>query len=270
MTTYEPSNLMTLFRQILVCIMLALLVIGCSGKGKKKKDPYQDKPAEEIYQTATDALIKKKYKKAVGAYESLTNQYPFGEYTEDANLNIIYAYYRYHELPAALRSAERFIRQHPRSDNLDYAYYMQGLIKSTESISFAARILPLDLTQRDSVNERAAFAYFETFLDLYPNSVYAPDARQRMIAIRNDLANHQLNVAKYYMVRGAWLAAANRAQTVVEHYPQTPAVLESLAVMTVAYENLDLPEMSAQTLEVLRANAGDQTDELLEAARKIS
>lgn len=259
---------MTHFRNTILVLVLAALLAACASKGK---DPYQDIPADEIYATATDALLKKKYRKSVQAYESLTNQYPFGEYTEDAHLNIIYAYYRNYELPAAMRSAERFIRLHPRSKYLDYAYYMQGLIKSTESISFAARLLPLDLTQRDSRNERAAFSYFETFLDIYPDSIYAPDARQRMIAIRNDLAQHQLNIAKYYMTRDAWLAAANRAQNVIEHYPQTPAVPESLAVMTVAYDQLDLPEMSAQTEEVLQLNAGEEeTEELLEATRKIS
>ncbi len=260
---------MTVFRKFLIILCLAVLVAGCSSKNKK--DPYLDMAAGDIYQQATDALLKKKYKKAVAAYESLGNQYPFGEYTEDANLNVIYAYYRYHELPAAMRAAERFVHSYPRSENLDYAFYMQGLIKSTESISFVARLVPLDLTQRDTENEKVAFSHFETFLDMYPDSVYAPDARQRMIAIRNDIASHQLVIARYYMTRGAWLAAANRAQNVVEHYPQTPAVNEGLALMTVAYDELDLPEMSAQTQEVLLLNAGEeQAQELLQAARKLS
>jgi outer membrane protein assembly factor BamD len=260
---------MTVIRQLFIIFALSMLLAACSSKGKK--DPYQDWPADEIYAEATDALLKKKFKKAVAAYESLSYQYPFGEYTEDANLNLIYAYYRHYELPAAMRSAERFAQSYPRSENLDYAYYMQGLIKSTESISFVARLVPLDLTQRDSENEKEAFAHFETFLDRFPDSPYAPDARQRMIAIRNDLATHQLIIAKYYMTRGAWLAAANRAQNVVQHYPQTPAVAESLAVMTVAYDKLDLKEMSAQTQEVLVLNEGeDKAEELLQAVRKAT
>jgi outer membrane protein assembly factor BamD len=241
-----------LFR-LLVLFFLGSLLLACSSKGGTK-DPYQDQSAETIYNKATVALKKAQYSRAVEAYESLDAQYPFGDYTEKAHLDIIYAYYRFNELPAAMRAADRYIRLHPRSPNLDYVYYMRGLIKSTEGISFAARYLPLDLTKRDSNNEKEAFNYFQELLTLYPDSPYSPDARQRLIAMRNHLAQEQLNVAEFYMRRGAYLAAANRAQGVVENFPQTPAVNKSLVLMVDAYEKLGMPEFAEEARKVLAAN----------------
>ncbi len=243
----------SLFR-LLTLALLSTLLLACSSKGKSK-DPYNEMAAEAIYEKATLALKKGRYSRAVEAYESLDAQYPFGEYTEKAHLDIIYAYYRFNELPAAMRAADRYIRLHPRSPYLDYAYYMRGLIKYTESIGMAARYLPLDLTARDTNNGQEAFGNFQEMLSLYPNSPYAPDARQRMISLRNDLGQQQLNIAEYYMKRGAYLAAANRAQGVIENHPQTPAVNKSLALMVQAYEKLNMPEMAEESREVLRLNS---------------
>jgi outer membrane protein assembly factor BamD len=235
-----------------VVLFCSMVLIGCSSKGKK--DPYQDIPEKKIYQTATESLEKKRYSKAIEAYESLDRQYPFGDYIENTHLNIIYAYYRRNEQPSALRAADRFIRLHPSSQYVDYAYYMRGLVKSTESIGFVARYLPLDLTQRDMSDYREAFDYYDEFVARYPDSRYAPDARQRMIAIRNELADSEMHVARYYYKRGAYLASANRAQTVVEAYPQTPASLKALDVMTNAYEKLELEGLSKDAKEVAEAS----------------
>lgn len=254
--------------RLITVALLSTLLFACSSKGKKK-DPYQDMSADVIYEKATTALNKGRYSKAVDAYESLDAQYPFGEYTEKSHLDIIYAYYRFNELPSAMRAADRYIRLHPRSQYLDYAYYMRGLIKYTESIGFAARYLPLDLTQRDSNNEQESFAYFQEFLTLYPNSPYAEDARQRLVALRNNLAQQQLNVAEYYIRRKAWLAAANRAQGVIENYPQTPAVNKSLAVMVVAYDQLDMPDLAKQSRATLELNAANDYESLIERVEKL-
>lgn len=234
-----------------VCCVLFLA--GCNSKGKH--DPYQDVPADKIYQIGTTALEKKHFSKAIDAYESLDRQYPFDEHIEDAHLNIIYAYYRRNEAPSALRAADRFIRLHPSSPYIDYPYYMRGLIKSTESIGFVARYLPLDLTQRDMTDAQAAFGYFDEFIVRYPDSRYAPDARQRMIAIRNDLADAELNVARYYFKRGAYLASANRAQTVIEAYPYTPGGVEALRIMEASYDKLELDRLSQEAGEVANASS---------------
>ena len=236
-----------------VVMFCSILLLGCSSKGKK--DAYQDFPEKKIYQTATEALEKKRYSKAIEAYESLDRQYPFGDYIEDTHLNIIYAYYRRNEQPSALRASDRFIRLHPSSEHVDYAYYMRGLIKSTESIGFVARFLPLDLTQRDMSDYSEAFEYYDEFVARYPDSRYAPDARQRMIAIRNEIADSEMHVARYYLKRGAYLASANRAQTVLEAYPQTPASHQALDVMADAYEKLKLEQLSKDAGEVAEENS---------------
>jgi outer membrane protein assembly factor BamD len=261
--------LRTLLFRLFMLVLFSSLLLACSSKGKKK-DPYQDMSAEVIYDKATVALNKKRYSKAVEAYESLDAQYPFGDYTEKAHLDIIYAYYRFNELPSAMRAADRYIRLHPRSPYLDYAYYMRGLIKSTESIGFAARYLPLDLSKRDTNGEQESFAYFQEFLSLYPNSQYAPDARQRLVAMRNDLAKQQLNIAEYYMTRSAYLAAANRAQVVVEQHPQTTSINKSLALMVVAYDKLQMDSLSEQAHKALVLNAGEEkAEELMGQIRKL-
>ena len=240
--------------RLILLALLSTLLIACSTPSTKKKDPYDGKSAQEIYEKATTALDKKRYSQAVDAYESLDAQYPFGDYTEKAHLNIIYAYYRFSELPAAMRAADRYIRLHPRSEHLDYAYYMRGLIKSTESIGFAARYLPLDLSKRDTNGMQESFAYFQEMLTLYPNSPYAPDARQRLIAIRNELAKQQVNIAEYYMTRKAYLAAANRAQVVVEQHPRTTSVNKALALMVDAYDKLGMKEQAEETRKVMAMN----------------
>ncbi|MFI4957282.1 MAG: outer membrane protein assembly factor BamD [Gammaproteobacteria bacterium] len=240
---------------LFIVLCCSILLIGCSSKGKK--DPYQDVPEDKIYTQATEALQKKRYSKAIEAYESLDRQYPFGDNIENTHLNIIYAYYRRNEQPSALRAADRFIRLHPSSKYIDYPYYMRGLIKSTESVGFVARFLPLDLTQRDMSDYREAFEYYDEFVARYPDSFYAPDARQRMIAIRNEIADSEMHVARYYYRRGAYLASANRAQTVLEAYPQTPASLEALEIMADAYDKLQLERLSKDAGEVAQASTGE-------------
>jgi outer membrane protein assembly factor BamD len=230
-----------------------MLLVGCNSKGKQ--DPYQDFSANKIYKEATESLQKKRYSKAIEAYESLDRQYPFDEHIEEAHLNIIYAYYRRNEQPSALRASDRFIRLHPSSQYIDYPYYMRGLIKLTESMGFVARYLPLDLTKRDMSDDREAFGYFEEFVARYPDSRYAPDARQRMIAIRNNLAESEMNIARYYYKRGAYLASANRAQTVIEAYPNTPSNVEALQIMQAGYDKLELDRLSKEAGKVAQASS---------------
>lgn len=262
--------------QSVLLLMAAVYLVGCSSLPKfsspfgKPKDPYADMSAEQIYDKATTDLEKKRYGKAVEAYEALDIQYPFGDYTEKAHLNIIYTYYRYHELPSAFKAADRFIRLHPRSEYLDYVYYMRGLIKSMESINFVARVVPIDLTQRDTSSTEEAFSYFNEFLSRYPNSPYAPDARARMIAMRNDFAKREVAIAEYYLKRGVYLAAANRAQKVVEHYQQTPYVYRALGIMKVSYDKLAMPELAKQADTVLRYNDPQGASTWIRKAEKLS
>jgi outer membrane protein assembly factor BamD len=234
-------------------IFLAFILLqGCSSS--PKVDPYQDWSAPAIFIQAETNLMERKYERAIEGYKSLDAQYPFGDYTEQAQLSLIYAHYELKELPASLSAADRFIRLHPRHKNVDYAYYMRGIIKSTESISTTSRVLPIDLTLRDPSGWQAAYSYFSEFLNRFPNSHYAPDARQRMIALRNDLAQYEINVANYYLERKAYLAAAARAHIVLKDFPQTPQHTEALMIMVMAYDNLGLPDLADKSYAVLELN----------------
>jgi outer membrane protein assembly factor BamD len=154
----------------------------------------------------------------------------------------------------ALSTADRFIRQNPRHPNVDYAYYMKGLIKFNNEVGFFQSLFAADLSQRDASSAREAFEHFSELMRRFPESKYAADARQRMIFLRNRLAEYELHVARFYMSREAYLAAANRAKYVVEHFPKTPAVKEALTIMITAYDLLELDDLAEQTREVLEFN----------------
>lgn len=234
-------------------IFLGILMLhGCSTD--RKVDPYQDWSAPSIFIAAERNLMDDNYERAIEGYRSLDIQYPFGDYTEQAQLSLIYAHYRAKELPAALSAADRFIRLHPRHRHVDYAYYMRGMIKSTESISTTSRVLPLDLTLRDPSGWQAAYSYFSDFLNRFPDSYYAPDARQRMIALRNDLAQYEVNVGEYYLARKAYLAAIARATIVLKDFPQTPQHSDALAIMVMGYDGLGLDDLADKSYAVLALN----------------
>jgi outer membrane protein assembly factor BamD len=251
-------------KNIYITIFFALIAFlhGCSPS--VKVDPYQDWSAPAIFVQAEENLMDDKYEQAIAGYQSLENQYPFGDYTEQAQLSLIYANFRADQLPAALSAADRFIRLHPRHPHVDYAYYMRGMIKSNESISTTSRVLPIDLTLRDPSNWQAAYTYYMEMLRRFPDSRYAPDARQRLIALRNNLAQYEINVAEYYMGRKAYLAAALRAHVVLKDFPQTPQHVDALAIMFKAYEGLGLTDLAEKSYKVLELNDPERAREVLE------
>lgn len=235
-------------------LTLTLALIGCS---KSPEEIYGKMTDREIYTAAVTDLEEGKFENAIEAYEQLDAQYPFGEYTEQGQIEVIYAYYRQDELPAALAAADRFIRLHPRHPHVDYAYYMRGMIKFNENSSLVDRFLPIERSLRDLAAPRESYNYFSELVRLYPDSPYSVDARQRMLFIRNTLAYNELAAAEWYMKRKAYLAAANRAQYVVEHYQETPAIPDALAVMAEAYQELGLDDLANSTIELLEDNYPD-------------
>lgn len=241
-------------KTLVYLFMAVSLMLTLSGCGKDKDEIYGSMTDVEIYTEAATALENEKYGAAIEAYQQLDAQYPFGEYTEQGQLEIIYAYYREDELPAALGAADRFIRLHPRNPHVDYAYYMRGIVKFTENNSLVDRFLPIERGLRDLTSPRDAYNYFAELVRLYPNSPYSVDARQRMLFIRNVLANNELAAAEWYVKRKAYLAAANRAQYVVEHFPEAPAVPKALAIMAYSYQKLGLDDLAASSNELLEEN----------------
>ncbi len=211
----------------------------------------------ELYRQAQADLDSKSYTSAINKLKALESRYPFGRFAEQAQLELIYAYYRNTEPEAARSSAERFIRLHPQHPSVDYAYYLKGLASFDQDRGLLARFLPLDMTKRDPGAARDSFNEFAQLTTRYPNSRYAPDAKARMIYLRNLLAANEIHVADYYLRRQAYVAAANRGRYVVENFQGTPSVGDGLAVMTEAYQHMGLNELADSSLETLKLNYPD-------------
>ena len=208
----------------------------------------------ELYRQAQADLDNKSYTSAITKLKALESRYPFGRFAEQAQLELIYAYYRNMEPEAARASAERFIRLHPQHPSVDYAYYLKGLASFDQDRGILARFLPLDMTKRDPGAARDSFNEFAQLTTRFPNSRYAPDAKARMVYLRNLLAANEIHVADYYLRRQAYVAAANRGRYVVENFQGTPAVGDGLAVMTEAYQRLSLDDLASASLETLQLN----------------
>tara|TARA_B100001540_G_C15761250_1_gene621785 strand:- start:45 stop:917 length:873 start_codon:yes stop_codon:yes gene_type:complete len=236
--------------------ILFLALLGCSGNDELP-EMAADSGEQQMYEEAQRYLRGGNFDLAVRSLQLLESRYPFGKYAEQAQLELIYAHYNAYEHEAAVEAADRFIRLHPQHPNVDYAYYMKGLSAYTGNEDVFNRFLPHDPTQRDTSQAKEAFAEFAQLVSRFPDSPYAADARARMISLRNLLARHEINVANYYLRRGAYLAATNRGRYVVENFQRTPAVADGLAIMAQGYILLGLDELASDSIEVLALNYPD-------------
>ena len=234
-------------------LILTLVVGGCSGMGKEM-DVTRDWPVKRLYEAAKDSLQSGDYETAVDYYEKLQSRFPFGAYAQQGQMELVYAYYKYDEPASAVAAADRFVKLYPRHPNVDDVLYIKGLTRFNQGKGLMEKLIPRDESQRDPGAALQAFNDFTELVEKYPESKYTKDARQRMIYLRNILARHEVHVADYYMRRGAYVAAVNRARFVVENYQRTPAVGDALAVMSMAYKVLGLNDLSADALRVLRLN----------------
>ncbi len=237
-------------KHLLLVGVLALLA-ACSSNAPVIDESLSE---SELYRKAQTDLDAENYGSAVETLRALEARYPFGRYAEQAQLELIYAYYQNYEPEAATASADRFIRLHPTHQNVDYAYYVRGLASFTRDQGIIERFLPLDMTRRDPGAARDSFNDFAQLINRFPNSQYAPDARARMVYLRNLLAAYDVHVGHYYLKRGAYLAAANRGRYVVENFQQTPSVGDGLALMVAGYNRLAMQDLADSALETLKLN----------------
>ena len=236
--------------QLTFFLATALLLSACASN-KAQEEVLAE---ETYYENAREAMNSGNFNEAETNLDALETYYPFGRYAEQAQLDLIYARYQNLDLEGARAAADRFMRLNPQSEHADYALYMRGLASYNLDIGLAARYLPIDVDARDPGEQRQAFRDFSDLLNRYPASQYAPDARQRMIAIRNRMAHLELVAARYYISREAYLAANIRARYIVENYPTTPPVEEALIIMAETFRFLDLKKGSADAVALLREN----------------
>lgn len=242
-------------------IVLLLLFSGCA---LDPIDETRDWGPDRIYSAAQEELEGRNYQKAIGLYEKLESRYPYGRLAQQAQIEIAYAYWKDGEPAQALAACDRFIRLHPDHPNVDYAYYLKGRINFNEDLGLIGYLSEKDMTERDPRAAQEAFDAFKELTRRFPDSRYAPDARARMAYLVNALAAAEVNVAEYYLRRGAYVAAVNRAQYALINYPQAPAVERALKVMVAAYDVMGLAELSDDARRTLDRNFPDSNVVLLQ------
>lgn len=234
--------------------LMVLVINGCSSTTKSLEEQYKGQSANDLYNQAETALAKKSYLDAVKYFEALQTIYPFGEHAEQTQRDLMYAYYKSDDKISAAAAADRFIRMYPRSEYVDYAIYLRGLANFDQKRGILQNLFYTDLSQRDFGTMTQAFSDFKLLLERFPSSKYAADAYQRMVYLRNLFAKHELDVAKFYMRRKAYVAANNRASYIVEHLQGAPEVKQALIILVQANTALGLTKPAEDAKRVLALN----------------
>ena len=250
-----------------LALFLALLLTGC-GLLPEVQDETKGWSAQKLYTEAKSEMGEGGYEKAIQYFEKLEARYPYGRYAQQAQLEIAYAYFKANEPASALAACDRFIKLHPNHPNVDYVYYLKGLVNFNDDLGLlgalaeqvaktSETLAPLakqDMTERDPKAARDAFESFKELTARFPNSKYTPDAIARMKYLVNAMASHEVHVARYYYRRGAYVAAVNRAQSAMQQYPQAPATEEALTIMVKSYDALGMNDLRDDTLRVMQKN----------------
>ncbi|WP_174848966.1 outer membrane protein assembly factor BamD [Yersinia artesiana] len=241
---------MTRMKYLVAAATLSLVLTGCSSN----KDVVPDNPPSELYATAQQKLQDGNFKGAITQLEALDNRYPFGPYSQQVQLDLIYAYYKSADLPLAQASIDRFMRLNPTHPNIDYVLYMRGLTDMALDDSALQGFFGIDRSDRDPQHAKAAFRDFNQLIQNYPNSQYATDAQKRLVFLKNRLAKHELAVAQYYTKRGAYVAVVNRVEQMLRDYPDTQATRDALPLMENAYKQLQLNVEADKVAKIIAAN----------------
>jgi outer membrane protein assembly factor BamD len=250
--------------KLLAIASLAISLSACSmlsqNKDKETKATDSTVSAEQLLKQGRDATKARDYEAAIKSFESLEARYPLGKFAEQAMLESAYAYYKYDEADTALDTIDRFMRMYPRSARIDYALYLRGLVNFNRGGSIVDRIFPRSFSDLDSVRKKEAFHDFQRLLTRHPDSKYAPDAAKRLGYLRNTLGGTEANIGKYYMKRGAYLAAFNRAEYTIKHHQGTPAVIDALQIKVCAARALKREKIANDAMRVLQLNFPNKTE----------
>lgn len=256
--TPRPSTSRPFPSRLLPLLLAAAVLAGSGCSTIKKLWTFEKKtesvPVAELYQTAHDAVKQERWNTATETFQRLIAQYPYGDYTEQALMEMAYAQYKAGKHDDAISTIDRFIRTYPTHRNIAYLYYLRGLSNSSRNTVFLSRVFDLEMSSRDLSAPQQAYNDFNIVATRYPASRYTADARERMVALRNQFARHEIDTALYYLRRGAWVAAAQRARYLVETYPQTEYQNDAVAVMAEAYTQLGNETLASDARRVLEAN----------------
>jgi outer membrane protein assembly factor BamD len=237
-----------------VFLLLTLTACGLFGSKPDADSSAKTPSVEEMYNDAKKNLNANSYEEAIKLFESLQSHYPYGRYAQQAQLEIAYAYYRQNEPESAISAADRFIKQYPNNPHVDYAYYVKGLANFNADVGLFGIASGQDPTERDPKSAQDSFAAFKDLVTRFPSSRYAADSRLRMQYLLDALAKYEIHVARYYLRRGANIAAVNRAKEVLTQYPNTPAIHDALLVLVQGYDTLGMKELRDDAQRVLNKN----------------
>lgn len=244
-------------KRIQMLFLVSLITLSACSKWANKDDeennPFKGMTAKQLYAESQKALKKEEYATAAKRLEAIESMYPFSDYTESSQMELIYAYYKNEDYPSAAATAERFIHLYPRAKNVDYAYYMRGLANFQQTRGVFAKSLPMDESWRDPGTQNQAYMDFSVLIQKFPNSKYKANALQRMIYLRNMFAQHELNVSQFYFKRKMYVAAIERSSYLVKNYPQAPSAQKALAVMYHANLALGLKKAAEDAMAVYQA-----------------
>jgi len=231
---------------------VVILAFGGCGLLPDVVDETTNLNAEGLYKLAHEAMVEGNYTRATKLFETLEARFPYGRYAQQAILELAYSSYRTGETATAVAACDRFIRTFPNNQNVDYAYYLKGLVHFREDQGILGYVYELDLAEREPKGMREAFAAFKELVARFPDSRYAQDSTERMVYLTNALARYEVNVARYYYNRGAYVAAVNRAQAAIVGYPRTAASESALDILVRSYDKLGLVQLRDDSLRVLR------------------
>lgn len=237
---------------------LAVFLVSCASTDLNPAEKYAKVPEKELFQQAVSDIDSRNYNDSIEKFEALDARYPFGDYAERGQLYIIYSYYQGDQIPQALLSAERFIHLHPDSPHIDYAYFMKGLLNYQQNLGIFDKYFAADLATRDLSAARASFVDFSVLVDSYPKSVYRDPAIEYMTYLRNLMASQQVQIAQYYYNRKAYVAAIERANTVITEYQGAPSVKQALRIAMKSYQNLGLEDLAQSYKAVIAYNFSDK------------
>lgn len=246
-----------LFRRAVLLLLVAVMATsGCARlKGMfKDEDANEGIPVETLYDKGHRSMRNGNWDNATTTFKRLVAQYPYGPYTEQALIETAYAYFKMGNNEEAVSTIDRFIRTYPTHRHIAYLYYLRGLVNANRDTVFLQRVWSLDASRRDLATPLQAYNDFSIVSERYPNSRYAADAAQRMIALRNLFARHEIETALYYLRRDAWVAAAGRAKHLLETYPQSEYQNDAVAVLAVAYTKLGQDTLAGDARRVLQQN----------------
>ena len=238
---------------VIAALFLATVISGC-GLLPEVKDETVGWSANRLYTEAKESMSEGGYDKAIKYFEKLESRYPYGRFAQQAQIDIAYSYWKSNEPASAIAACERFIKLHPNHPNVDYVYYLRGLVNFNEDLGLLGQISRQDMTERDPKGARESFDAFRELVTRFPDSKYTPDAVLRMKYLVNALASLEVHVARYYMKRNAYIAAVNRAQFALKNYPEAPAIEEALFIMVKAYDLMGMNDLRDDSERVMRKN----------------